>query len=147
LAYQIIGREFAKLRTVFWDLEVGKSDFFFKIGLHQLIFFTSLNKKNPMGASKIKAFTASQKSFARVAKAIGHPARVAIIQHLSQERYATNTAFMQLTNLSKATIHQHLKELVVAGLIVGTFIGNRHYYRLVPSAFDRIENLKKVIGL
>jgi DNA-binding transcriptional ArsR family regulator len=100
-----------------------------------------------MGASKIKAFTASQKSFARVAKAIGHPARVAIIQHLSQESHATNTTFMRLTTLSKATVHQHLKELVGAGLIVGTFIGERHYYRLVPSAIDRIENLKKVIGL
>lgn len=100
-----------------------------------------------MGASKIKVFTASQKSFARVAKAIGHPARVAIIQHLSKESYATNSALIQLTNLSKATVHQHLKELVSAGLIAGTFVGNRHYYRLLPSALDRIENLKKVVGI
>ena len=100
-----------------------------------------------MGASKIKVFTASQKSFARFAKAIGHPARVAIIQHLSKENSATNTTLIELTNLSKATVHQHLQELVSAGLIAGTFIGNRHYYRLLPSAFERIENLKRVIGI
>jgi DNA-binding transcriptional ArsR family regulator len=112
-----------------------------------MIFFTSLNKKSPMGASKIKAFTASQKSFARVAKAIGHPARVAIIQYLSKESVATNSALIQVTKLSKATVCQHIKELADAGLIAGTFTGNRHYYRLVPTAFERIENLKKVVGI
>jgi ArsR family transcriptional regulator len=107
-------------------------------------FFTSLNKKSPMGASKIKAFTASQKSFARVAKAIGHPARVAIVQYLSKESCATNKEFIRITDLSEATVHQHLMELVKAGLIAGNFIGKQHFYRLLPSASERIENLRKV---
>jgi DNA-binding transcriptional ArsR family regulator len=112
-----------------------------------MIFFISLNKKSPMGASKIKSFTATQKSFARVAKAIGHPARVAIVQYLTKESCATNSTLLQVTNLSKATVCQHLKELIDAGLIAGTFVGNRHYYRLVPSAFERIESLKKSLGV
>jgi DNA-binding transcriptional ArsR family regulator len=98
-----------------------------------------------MGASKIKVYTASQKSFARVAKAIGHPARVAIIQHLSKENYATNKDLMRITNLSETTVHQHLKELATAGLIAGRFIERQHYYRILPGTFERIENLKKVV--
>ncbi|ASS50761.1 MAG: hypothetical protein A3D31_14490 [Candidatus Fluviicola riflensis] len=98
-----------------------------------------------MGASKIKVYTASQKSFARVAKAIGHPARVAIIQYLSKESYATNKDLIRITNLSETTVHQHLKELANAGLIAGRFIERQHHYRILPSTFERIENLKKVI--
>ncbi|MDH4471499.1 MAG: winged helix-turn-helix domain-containing protein [Fluviicola sp.] len=98
-----------------------------------------------MGASKIKVYTASQKSFARVAKAIGHPARVAIIQYLSKESYATNKDLIRITNLSEATVHQHLKELANAGLIAGRFIERQHHYRILPGTFERIENLKKVI--
>jgi len=100
-----------------------------------------------MGASKIKAFTASQKSFARVAKAIGHPARVAIIQYLSKESCATNKELIRLTDLSETTVHQHLRELVKAGLIAGSFRGKQHFYRLLPSASERIENLKKVVDI
>ena len=100
-----------------------------------------------MGASKIKAYTASQKSFARVAKAIGHPARVAIIQYLSKESCATNKELIRLTDLSETTVHQHLRELVKAGLIAGSFRGKQHFYRLLPSASERIENLKKVVDI
>ena len=98
-----------------------------------------------MGASKIKVYTASQKSFARVAKAIGHPARVAIIQHLSKENYTTNKELTRLTHLSETTVHQHLRELSSAGLISGKFIHRQHYYHILPNAIERIENLKRVI--
>lgn len=77
-----------------------------------------------MGASKTEQFTHTQRSFARTAKAIGHPARVAIIQHLTQVRFASNLELTQVTRLSETTVHQHIQELTRAGLIAGFFLGN-----------------------
>jgi len=100
-----------------------------------------------MGASKTKPFSTSQKSFARTAKAIGHPARVAILQHLTKEGADSNKALTKVTHLSETTIHQHLRELANAGLIGGLFYGKQHYYRILPEAYEYIENLKKVVGI
>lgn len=100
-----------------------------------------------MGASKTKPFSASQKSFARIAKAVGHPARVAILQHLTKEDAVSNKALTKVTHLSETSVHQHLRELANAGLIGGFFYGKQHYYRILPEAYGYIENLKKVVGI
>jgi predicted transcriptional regulator len=99
-----------------------------------------------MGASKTEQFTHIQRSFARTAKAIGHPARVAIIQHLTHVSFASNLELMQVTRLSETTVHQHLQELARAGLISGIFFGKLHYYGIHHRTADEIENLKKIFG-
>lgn len=97
-----------------------------------------------MGATKKEQFTHIQRSFAKTAKAIGHPARVAIIQYLTDVRFASNKELTQVTGLSETTVHQHLQELVRAELISGVFFGKRHYYGLCYSSFDEVENLKRM---
>lgn len=65
-----------------------------------------------MGSSKTYQYSVNQNNFARIAKAVGHPARVAIIQHLSRYGCLTNMQIMEITRLTDGTISQHLKELV-----------------------------------
>ncbi|WP_031425900.1 ArsR/SmtB family transcription factor [Flavimarina sp. Hel_I_48] len=81
-----------------------------------------------MGLVKTEIFTDKQNEIARFAKAFGHPARVAILQHL----FKINTCFCgDLVNeigLAQPTISQHLKELKQLGLIKGTIEGTSVCY-------------------
>ena len=66
-----------------------------------------------------KKYTEEQEKIARFAKAMGHPARIAILQFLlSQERCLFGDIHEELP-IAKATVSQHLKELKDAGLIQG----------------------------
>jgi ArsR family transcriptional regulator, arsenate/arsenite/antimonite-responsive transcriptional repressor len=112
--------------------------------LIQLIFFANLLKKEYMGASKTHQFTAKQRSFAAVAKALGHPARIAIVQHLMTCGYASNKHLAELTDLSEATVHQHLMELFRAGLISDRFAGKFHFYMIHHGTVRQVEELKKI---
>ena len=68
---------------------------------------------------KDKNYTLEQEQIARFAKAMGHPARIAILQFLlSQERCFFGDIHEELP-IAKATVSQHLKELKDAGLIQG----------------------------
>jgi ArsR family transcriptional regulator len=95
-----------------------------------------------MGASKTELFTPVQRSFARTAKAIGHPARVVIIQHLMKVHYSSNIALTDIVGLSETTVHQHLQELRKAGMVSDMFIGKNHFYVICGRAVQQIENLK-----
>ena len=76
-----------------------------------------------MGLAKTEIFTDSQNEIALFAKAVRHPARVAILEHL----FKTNTCVWgDLVNeigLAQPTISQHLKELKLLGLIKGNVEG------------------------
>lgn len=67
-----------------------------------------------MGAIKSDQFTITQLAFARTAKAIGHPARIVIVQTLYRQTYASNIELTAVTHLSETTVHQHLQELLRA---------------------------------
>ncbi|HLP55021.1 MAG TPA: winged helix-turn-helix domain-containing protein [Fluviicola sp.] len=97
-----------------------------------------------MGSAKTHIFSSTQQSFARTAKAISHPARVAIIQHLFHEHTATNKQLNAVTQLSEATVHQHLTVLLRTELIEGAFIGHQHYYKLTSKAVEEVERLKDI---
>jgi ArsR family transcriptional regulator, arsenate/arsenite/antimonite-responsive transcriptional repressor len=99
-----------------------------------------------MGSAKTHIFSSTQQSFARTAKAISHPARVAIIQHLFREHIATNKQLNSVTQLSEATVHQHLTVLLRAELIEGTFVGHQHYYKLASKAIEQVEQLRNIWG-
>jgi DNA-binding HxlR family transcriptional regulator len=106
-----------------------------------MTYSLSLNKKTAiMGSSKTRQYTPKQLSFARIGKSIGHPARVAIVQHLAEFGLATNIEIMEVTQLADATVAQHLNELVCSGMITETYI-NRHYYQLSPVAEKAVESL------
>jgi DNA-binding transcriptional ArsR family regulator len=54
-----------------------------------------------------------------MAKAIGHPARITILQHLAKASTCICGALVEKLGLAQATISQHLKELKAVGLIQG----------------------------
>lgn len=56
---------------------------------------------------------------ARYAKALGHPVRLAILKHLSNQSCCFTGDLVDIIPLAQSTISQHLKELKNAGLIVG----------------------------
>lgn len=78
-----------------------------------------------------KEFTPLQMQLASVTKAMGHPARMAVLEFLANEQDGCYFgALEQLIPLSKATISQHLSELKDAGLINGEAEGTKMRYSI-----------------
>ncbi|MEZ3476084.1 winged helix-turn-helix domain-containing protein [uncultured Alistipes sp.] len=67
-----------------------------------------------------KAYSIEQEQLARFAKAMGHPARIAILHFLAKQKCCFFGDIHEVLPISKATVSQHLKELKEAGLIQGT---------------------------
>ena len=88
-----------------------------------------------MGASKTDSFTEKQNQIAGIAKAMGHPARVAIIEHLLKVNACICSDIVSELPLAQPTISQHLKELKTAGLIKGSIEGNSICYCIDPQNF------------
>ncbi len=76
-----------------------------------------------MGLSKTKEFTKSQNELASIAKALGHPARIAILQFLASQKACVCGDIVNQLPLSQSTVSQHLKELKKVGLIKGDIEG------------------------
>lgn len=81
-----------------------------------------------MGASKTEIFTEKQNKLAQMMKALGHPARIAIVQQLIKTNSCINGDLVGELGLAQATISQHLKELKNIGLIRGTIEGTSVCY-------------------
>lgn len=76
-----------------------------------------------MGLTKSTLFTREQNDMAAMARAIAHPARIAILQHLVKSSTCVCGQLVDELGLAQPTISQHLKELKIAGLIKGTIEG------------------------
>ena len=81
-----------------------------------------------MGLTKSEIFTDKQNKLAAMMKALGHPARVAILQHLVKSQACICGDIVEELGLAQATISQHLKELKNVGLIKGTIDGTSVCY-------------------
>ncbi|MCB0704916.1 MAG: winged helix-turn-helix transcriptional regulator [Saprospiraceae bacterium] len=81
-----------------------------------------------MGATKETGYSEGQLQLARLARAIGHPARVAILQELIKQDTCIFGQLVQKLPLSQPTVSQHLKELKQAGLIKGWVEGTNMCY-------------------
>jgi transcriptional regulator, arsR family len=66
-----------------------------------------------------KKYTDEQIQIARFAKAMGHPARMAILDFLARQENCYFGDIHEELPIAKATVSQHLKELKEAGLIQG----------------------------
>ena len=66
-----------------------------------------------------KEYTVKQELLARFAKALGHPARIAILHFLAEQKTCYFGDINEELPIAKATVSQHLKELKDAGLIQG----------------------------
>ncbi|MBF8961718.1 winged helix-turn-helix transcriptional regulator [Pontibacter sp. FD36] len=88
-----------------------------------------------MGLTKTENYTEAQNKTALLLKALGHPARVAIIEHLLKAKACVCGDIVSELPLAQATVSQHLKELRNAGIIKGTVEGNAICYCLDENAF------------
>ena len=93
-----------------------------------------------MGATKTEIFTDKQNKLAVQLKAIAHPARIAILQHLIQANACICGDLVDELGLAQATISQHLKELKNAGLIQGTIEGASVCYCIEPNTWKNLQN-------
>lgn len=81
-----------------------------------------------MGATKTEHFTDRQNQIATIAKALGHPARIAIIEYLMKVNECICGDIVNELPLAQPTVSQHLKELKNAGIIKGNIEGNSICY-------------------
>tara|TARA_R110002051_G_scaffold159564_2_gene231048 strand:- start:6866 stop:7198 length:333 start_codon:yes stop_codon:yes gene_type:complete len=81
-----------------------------------------------MGLAKSEIFTDDQNQIALFAKVFGHPARVAILQHLFEIDTCICGDLVNEIGLAQPTISQHLKELKLLGLIKGSVEGTSVCY-------------------
>ncbi len=96
-----------------------------------------------MGASKTEHYTETQNQVATIAKALGHPARVAIIDFLLKVDTCICGDIVNELPLAQPTISQHLKELKTAGIIIGNIDGNAICYCVNP---ETLQILKTYFG-
>ncbi|MBL7705504.1 MAG: winged helix-turn-helix transcriptional regulator [Taibaiella sp.] len=89
-----------------------------------------------MGASKTEHFTEQQNQVATIAKALGHPARIAIIEYLLKVNACICSDIVDELPLAQPTVSQHLKELKNAGLIKGNIEGNSICYCIEEKTFN-----------
>lgn len=92
-----------------------------------------------MGASKSQLFSTDQNDLAVVAKALGHPARIAILEVLAGKSTCICGDIVDELPLAQPTISQHLRELKKIGLIKGTIEGTSVCYCLDQ---ERLAGLK-----
>lgn len=76
-----------------------------------------------MGITKSEIYTEKQNKLATMLKALAHPARIAIIQHLVKSDECICSDLVEELGLAQATISQHLKELKNIGIIKGCVEG------------------------
>ena len=81
-----------------------------------------------MGLTKSEIFTTEQNEISSIAKLFGHPARVAILQHLFKINSCICGDLVEEIGLAQPTISQHLKELKKIGLIKGNITGTSICY-------------------
>ena len=93
-----------------------------------------------MGATKTDHFTNEQNQIASLAKALGHPARVAIIEYLMSVDSCICGDIVNELPLAQPTVSQHLKELKNAGLIKGNITGNAICYCINEKAIEALQN-------
>ncbi|MEO0058541.1 MAG: hypothetical protein RLZZ312_188 [Bacteroidota bacterium] len=91
-----------------------------------------------MGVTKTDYYSTDQNELAIIAKALGHPARIAIIEHLLTVNSCFCSDVVNELSLAQPTISQHLQILKNAKLIKGTINGASLCYCLDKIGIDII---------
>jgi ArsR family transcriptional regulator len=100
-----------------------------------------------MGATKTDNFTEAQNEVSIMMKALGHPARIAIMEYLIKVDACICGDIVNELPLSQPTVSQHLKELKSAGLIKGNIEGNAICYCVEKSAVQRLQQYFGAISI
>ena len=94
-----------------------------------------------MGTAKTELFTNQQKRIADLAKALGHPARIAILMHLIQKNSCVCGDIVEEIPLAQSTISQHLKALKKVGIIHGEVEGVKTCYCINPTVWAEMQGI------
>jgi predicted transcriptional regulator len=81
-----------------------------------------------MGITKVESYNDQTLALATIFKALGHPARIAILEYLAKEKKCICGDIVTELPLSQASVSRHLQELKTAGLIQGTISGTSVCY-------------------
>lgn len=93
-----------------------------------------------MGITKAEEFSVKDNRVAKYAKALSHPARIAILKLLIQKQACICGAIVDELPLSQSTVSQHLKELKAAGLIKGDINGPKVCYCIDEKEWKAAKN-------
>ena len=91
-----------------------------------------------MAIHKKDEFTQKEQDLAAFAKALSHPARIAILKVLAQKNECICGEIVDVLPLAQSTVSQHMKELKTAGLITGETDGPRSCYCISWKVFEKI---------
>ena len=80
-------------------------------------------------------------ALARMAKALGHPARVRILRILAQREGCVCGDLVEVLPLAQSTVSEHLRVLKEAGFVRGVLEGPRTCYCVEPAAIARLRAL------
>lgn len=86
-------------------------------------------------------YKADEIALARFAKALGHPARIAIMKHLASMTDCCFTDILNELPISQSTVSQHLKELKDSGLIQGNTEPPKVKYCVNKENWEKAQNL------
>lgn len=91
-----------------------------------------------MGITKTLGFSNETNEMAEILKALGHPARIEIVQFLMKSNTCICGDIVEVLPLAQSTVSKHLSELKNAGIIKGTITGNNLCYCIDGVAFEKI---------
>lgn len=95
---------------------------------------------------KKKDYSPEQLDIAILAKALGHPARIAIMDYLANVNACICGDIVNELPLAQPTVSQHLKELKNAGLIKGSIEGNAICYCINDATLEKFNKHMKNIS-
>jgi DNA-binding transcriptional ArsR family regulator len=93
-----------------------------------------------MAQNKKADFSLSDQEMANFAKALSHPARIAIIKILAEQSSCICGEIVEVLPLAQSTVSQHLKELQEAGLVQGTVDGKKSCYCIHWENFNKFSS-------
>jgi len=94
-----------------------------------------------MATAKKDLFTKQENRIADLAKAMGHPARVAILLYLIKKNSCVCGDIVDELPLSQSTVSQHLKELKRVGILQGEIEGTKTCYCIDPKVWKEMSGL------
>ncbi len=92
-----------------------------------------------MGLTKTEIFSDNHNRLALIFKVLGHPARIAILNHIINQKACICNDLVSELGLAQATISQHLKELKNIGIIKGTIEGKSVCYCIDEKVWAQIK--------
>ncbi|WP_442266990.1 ArsR/SmtB family transcription factor [Tenacibaculum sp. ZS6-P6] len=94
-----------------------------------------------MGLTKSEIFSKNQNDIAQIAKVLGHPARIAILEHISKVKTCICGDLVNEIGLAQPTISQHLKELKSIGILKGNIEGTSICYCINNEKWEEIRTI------